>query len=399
MNLRGNFMGAIGGIIDFKSTNIDFLRFNAIRNAQTLRGRKSSVAYCNNGAAMLYNSDGVVECDQPIISERKGYTTTFIIDSSFFDARQIVEGYHAYGVEFVGMLDFPFAIALYDEKRKVLLLARDKNGRKPLYYGMKAGKVFFSSEPKGILATEDKKIRVNSEILSAHLTSQIGIYSAADIYSDIFEVRCGECVLFSELGVSRFFYRENNSKKISAKSASKTKVNVIEPDFTFDRSVVFSALDDALVAFDIPQFDAYMPSVCRLFSNAKDYSAFHFADYIKRYNIQYSYEREDRLRAFYGKFGTGVMVRLDDDLSEKQWADKKCMLEALTEAFFLLERNEILFLRNVFGDIKLNYIINSIANERIKKENTDEYIRILGMIYQAAKWSKLRELELVNDRR
>ena len=396
INFKGDIMGAIGGIVDFKGANIDFKKFNAIRGAQTLRGRKSSVAYCNNGVAMLYNSEGENECEQPIISERGGYNTVITIDASAFDARRIVEAYRAYGVEFIGMLDFPFAIALYDEKRRVLLLARDKKGRKPLFYSVRAGKIIFSSEPKGILATEDKPIRINCEALSAHLSSPMGIYGAADIYSDLFELRCGECILFSELGISKFFYREERSKRISARIAQKSRLKPIEPDFTFDRELITSSLDDALVAFDIPQFDAYMPSVCHLLFNAEVGTRFQFADHIKRYNIQYSYEREDRLNAFYGKRAIGVIARFDDSLSAKYEEEKIRMLEALTEMLFSLERNEMLFLREVLGDIKLNYIINNI-NGRIKKENTEEYIRILGMIYQAAKWQRMRRLELIRS--
>ena len=61
--------------------------------------------------------------------------------------------YRAYGVEVVSMLDLPFALALYDSERRMLLLARDKKGKRPLYYCFKSGRVLFSSEPKGVLAT------------------------------------------------------------------------------------------------------------------------------------------------------------------------------------------------------------------------------------------------------
>ena len=74
-----------------------------------------------------------------------------------------------------------------------------------------------------MLAIKKENIRVKGQILSAHLTSPIGVYSAADIYSDVFEVRCGECILFTEFGMSKFFYRENPRKKINSKSLFKFK--------------------------------------------------------------------------------------------------------------------------------------------------------------------------------
>ena len=163
-------MGAIGGAVDFKNCNIDFSYFKAIKNAQGLRGRRSSVAYLNSGIGMFYNADEFCEYEQPVISERRDYKSALVIDSDFFDVKAAMEGYRAYGVEFIGMLDMPFAMALYDGERRMLMLARDKNGRKPLYYTLKAGRVFFASEPKGILSIQNDPIKVKADILSLHLT-------------------------------------------------------------------------------------------------------------------------------------------------------------------------------------------------------------------------------------
>ena len=397
-------MGAIGGIVDFRRGNIDFSDFNAITQAQTLRGRKSSVAYIDSGVNIFYNSDGYFESEQPILSERRGYKTSLVIDSLFFDGRLAMEGYRAYGVEFVGMLDVPFALALYDMERRMLLLARDKKSKKPLYYTVKSGRVYFSSEPKGVLAVQKNHVKVKGEILSSHLTSPIGVYSAADIYSDIFEVRGGECILFTELGMSKFFYRENINKKIGSKVLPKCNEKPFSPSFELEKSIVFSALEDALVAFDMPQFDMYMPNLCALFLN---YDAekinngkakiFQYKDFQKRQNLSYSYERDDRLSAFYGKLGVGVMGKIDDVEQEKLEEMKKQLLEILTEAFFSIDRNGMLLLRKIFGDVKLNFLLSIFDKKRKTKEDTEQNIRILGMIYQTVELSKLRELEICTE--
>lgn len=399
-------MSAIGGVVDFRKSNINYLIVDKMRSAQTLRGRKSSEVYIDSGVGMFYNSDGYFECAQPMISERGGFKTALAMDSAFFDVEIAMEGYRAYGVEVVGMLKMPFSMALYDGERRILLLARDKEGRKPLYYRLKAGKVFFSSEPKGVLAVEDDAIRVNNEILSAHLTSPVGIYGAADIYSDIFEVGCGECIIFSEIGMSRFFYRENHSKKIRMRGGGKAGREVIDPNFDVSEEDIFSSLDDALVAFDIPQFDVYMPSVCRMLYNynGKRNGVFQFIDYIKRYNIFYAYEREDRLNSFYGRLGVGVMAKSVERCDSYEGSNKyekyiderkQYILENLMQAFFSMDRDEMLFLREVLGDAKLNCVLKKFDNEQIKKENTDQIIRTLGMMYQTVKWQRLRNLNLI----
>src|SRR6185503_17705892 len=68
------------------------------------------------------------------------------------DTEVIVHLYEDLGAECIKKLRGMFAIALYDEKRQSLLLARDRLGKKPLYYAQKDGRFYFGSEIKTILA-------------------------------------------------------------------------------------------------------------------------------------------------------------------------------------------------------------------------------------------------------
>jgi asparagine synthase (glutamine-hydrolysing) len=67
------------------------------------------------------------------------------------DTETIVHLYEDHGPDFVRHLRGMFAIALWDERRRRLLLARDRIGEKPLYYAFEEGKLFFGSEIKAIL--------------------------------------------------------------------------------------------------------------------------------------------------------------------------------------------------------------------------------------------------------
>jgi asparagine synthase (glutamine-hydrolysing) len=70
------------------------------------------------------------------------------------DTEVIVEGYRAWGEGVVRRLDGMFAFALYDARTETLLLARDRAGKKPLFYARDAaGGVRFGSEAKAILAS------------------------------------------------------------------------------------------------------------------------------------------------------------------------------------------------------------------------------------------------------
>jgi len=68
------------------------------------------------------------------------------------DTEVIVHLYEEMGADCVKQLRGMFAIALYDESRKSLLLARDRLGKKPLYYALREGRLYFGSEIKTILA-------------------------------------------------------------------------------------------------------------------------------------------------------------------------------------------------------------------------------------------------------
>lgn len=68
------------------------------------------------------------------------------------DTETIVHSYEEWGDACFEHLNGMFAVALWDGPRRRLVLARDRMGKKPLYYVVKDGTLWFASEPKALLA-------------------------------------------------------------------------------------------------------------------------------------------------------------------------------------------------------------------------------------------------------
>lgn len=66
------------------------------------------------------------------------------------DTEVIVHAYEEWNLSAISRLNGMFAFALYDEPRKMLVLARDRIGMKPLYYYWKDNKLLFASEIKAL---------------------------------------------------------------------------------------------------------------------------------------------------------------------------------------------------------------------------------------------------------
>ncbi len=70
------------------------------------------------------------------------------------DTEVIAHSYEQVGVGCLASLRGMFGIALWDQRARRLLLARDRLGKKPLFYAQQGGRLLFGSEIKAILAAD-----------------------------------------------------------------------------------------------------------------------------------------------------------------------------------------------------------------------------------------------------
>lgn len=114
--------------------------------------------------------------------ESKGH-----VFSSQTDIEVIVHLYEEYGETYISRLRGMFAIALWDNNEKKLLLARDRVGKKPLLYYYNNGKFCFASEFSALLSGGFIPKKINYTALENYLTC--GYISAPlTIYEDVFKL-------------------------------------------------------------------------------------------------------------------------------------------------------------------------------------------------------------------
>lgn len=91
---------------------------------------------------------------------------------SHSDTEVILQGYRYWGKEVFKRLRGMFALAIWDSKKTELVLARDRVGKKPLFYGWHKGVLVFGSEIKAILAWPGMPRLPDMEAIHHYLTYQ-----------------------------------------------------------------------------------------------------------------------------------------------------------------------------------------------------------------------------------
>ena len=86
------------------------------------------------------------------------------------DTETIIHGYEEWGEEVVHRLHGMFALAIWDTRKRRLLLARDRVGKKPLFYYADERKFFFGSEIKALLASGEVPATPDPVALHDYLT-------------------------------------------------------------------------------------------------------------------------------------------------------------------------------------------------------------------------------------
>lgn len=111
------------------------------------------------------------------------------------DTEAIVHAYEEYGDAALERFNGMFAIAVYDTARSRLLLARDRLGIKPLFYGLKGNAIVFASELGAIMQSRLFSGEANPAAIDAYFTF-LYIPAPDTVYAGVHKLRPGEKLVF-----------------------------------------------------------------------------------------------------------------------------------------------------------------------------------------------------------
>lgn len=115
------------------------------------------------------------------------------------DTEVTIHAYEQYGLKSFEMFNGMFALAMYDSKSRRLILARDRQGIKPLYYTRINGQLVFASEIKSILKYPGVRRELDKDALAYFLSLRY-VPLTLTMFTGIKKILPGHYVVFDDSG-------------------------------------------------------------------------------------------------------------------------------------------------------------------------------------------------------
>lgn len=185
-------MCGLAGILDPRG--VEGADVRAMADALAHRGPDDATVHVEPGLGFGFRRLSIIDLDggrQPIANEDG--TVRVVLNGEIYNFRELrselearghrfstqtdtevlVHLYEDHGPDLVDELRGMFAFAIWDARRRRLVLARDHLGQKPLYWGRHGDRMWFASEIKAILAVAPRFRRVDPAGLHEYLTLRV----------------------------------------------------------------------------------------------------------------------------------------------------------------------------------------------------------------------------------
>ena len=161
------------------------------------------------------------------------------------DTETIIYAYEEFGIDFIHKLNGMFAIAIWDERKKLFIAYRDRIGKKPFYYTFQNGQFVFASEIKSIFRHPTIRKELNLNALSNYLTFLIPP-SPETMFDGIKKLPAGHRLILNENGEIKIeeYYDVLNSEN----EKLETNENVIKENIV---RLLRQSIKDRMIS-DVP---------------------------------------------------------------------------------------------------------------------------------------------------
>jgi asparagine synthase (glutamine-hydrolysing) len=136
------------------------------------------------------------------------------------DTEVIVHLYEEVGERFFEQLRGMFAIGLWDKKARRLILARDRIGKKPLYYSFIHNELYFASEMKSLLHVPNFNREIDFEALSDYF-SLLYVPAPKAIFKSVRKVKPAHYMVFDDKGMRENCYWDLSFEHTEEKSEQR----------------------------------------------------------------------------------------------------------------------------------------------------------------------------------
>ncbi len=329
-------MCGICGILNKKEEKINFEILKKMNETLKRRGPDDEGFYIEDNIGLAMRRLSIIDLEggkQPIFNEDKSICVIFngeiynfvelreelIKKGHFFktksDTEVIVHLYEEKGENFPEYLNGMFAIALWDKRKKKLILTRDIAGEKPLYYGDFNDFFIFASELKAILANPLIKREIDLKVLNLYFTLEY-VPSPYSIIKNIKKLKPGHTLIYENEKIKIKPYFKFEKKKIEKKDLLDYLDEIIS-----DSVKIRLRSDVPLGIFLSGGID----------SSTVTYYARKHSDLVKTFNISFKEPSFDESR-----FAKKVAFYLKTEHFEEAFDENK-MLEILPEVFDFLD--------------------------------------------------------------
>jgi asparagine synthase (glutamine-hydrolysing) len=137
------------------------------------------------------------------------------------DTEVLLYMYKEYGTGMFSKVHGMFSFGIYDFNKKQLLLARDRMGKKPLYYSVQGDTLVFASELKAILQHPLVSKELNLDALNEYLTLEY-VPTPHTIFKNINKLEASHYLVFKDAGIAEnkpYWKVDFTQKNISFSSA------------------------------------------------------------------------------------------------------------------------------------------------------------------------------------